>query len=501
MGEHMGTTRRGLIMGLGAGVAAGAVGTHKIENRTIPFGGNFPLGPSEGGTILNDAGELSPTPVAKHVILDSNAEEETLVRLRAEFEEAKAANRPLVAHAARHTMGGQSLANMGSAITLQQSLVEPNVAGKTYRVAGGTRWRDVIATLDKIGFSPAVMQSNNDFGVASTYCVNAHGWPVPFSAGGTTVKELKLLLASGELITCSRQENPEIFSAAMGGYGLFGVITELELQMVPNANLLPTYEVVAAEDFGKKFVEAITKDPSVQMAYGRMDVTIDSFFSEALLITYRPASDQSNISSAVGSGTMSHIARDIFRAQVNSDNWKEARWGFETRVNPMISRGVSTRNSLMNEPVITLADGDDTRTDILHEYFVDAEQFGAFVQACREVIPSSFQQLLNITLRYVDTDRDSVLTYATSARVAAVMLFSQEKSVRAEADMARMTSALIERVLAIGGSYYLPYRPHATLEQFQRAYKRHAEFSDFKRKLDPGLLFRHNLWNQYISKA
>jgi FAD/FMN-containing dehydrogenase len=337
--------------------------------------------------------------------------------------------------------------------------------------------------------------------VASTYCVNAHGWPVPFSAGGTTVKELKLLMASGELITCSRTENPEIFSAAMGGYGLFGVITELELQMVPNANLLPTYEVLKAEDFGTRFVDAITKDPTVQMAYGRMDVTIDTFFSEALLITYRPAPDQSNIPPAVGSGTLSRISRDIFRAQVNSDNWKEARWGFETRVNPMISSAASTRNSLMNEPVVTLADGDETRTDILHEYFVDAVQFGAFVQACREVIPSSFQQLLNITLRYVDTDHDSVLTYATSPRVAAVMLFSQEKSVRAEADMARMTHELIERVLAIGGSYYLPYRPHATLDQFQRAYKRQAEFAALKRKLDPGLLFRHNLWEQYVSKA
>jgi hypothetical protein len=67
--------------------------------------------------------------------------------------------------------------------------------------------------------------------------------------------------------------------------------------------------------------------------------------------------------------------------------------------------------------------------------------------------------------------------------------------------MARMTHELIERVLAIGGSYYLPYRPHATLDQFQRAYKRQAEFAALKRKLDPGLLFRHNLWEQYVSKA
>jgi FAD/FMN-containing dehydrogenase len=33
----------------------------------------------------------------------------------------------------------------------------------TFRASAGATWRDVIATLDKAGFSPPVMQSNNDF--------------------------------------------------------------------------------------------------------------------------------------------------------------------------------------------------------------------------------------------------------------------------------------------------------------------------------------------------
>ena len=98
------------------------------------------------------------------------------------------------------------------------------------------------------------------------------------------------------------------------------------------------------------------------------------------------------------------------------------------------------------------------------------------------MIPASFQQLLNITLRFVDTDRDSVLAYATEPRIAAVLLFSQEQTVRGEADMARMTHALIERVLAIGGTYYLPYRPHASLDQLTRGYPRAAAFAARKRE-------------------
>jgi FAD/FMN-containing dehydrogenase len=493
----MAISRRGLVLGAVAGAAA----THIFENSSIPFGVNFPSTSDNTDLMLNDASEFSPTPVAKHIVIEKGSEEEQLALLRAELIEAQTAERPLVAHAARHSMGGQSLARNGTAVTLAQVNVEPDTANKTYRVLGGVRWRDVIGKLDAIGYSPAVMQSNNDFGVASTYCVNAHGWPVPFSAGGTTVQSLKMLLASGEHITCSRQENADIFSAAMGGYGLFGIITELELTMVPNANLLPQYEVVSPEEFGQRFVDTIRNDKTVQMAYGRMDVTIGSFFSSALLISYRPGADQNTIPSAAGSGVISRIAGNIFRAQVESDHWKVVRWNIESRVNPLINQGASTRNSLMNEPVVTLADGDDTRTDILHEYFVDVEKFGDFVKACQDVIPSSFQQLLNVTLRFVDTDRDSVLTYATSPRIAAVMLFSQEKSIRAEADMARMTHELIERVLAIGGNYYLPYRPHASVDQFRRAYPRFTEFAALKRRLDPREVFRHTLWENYISKA
>jgi len=78
------------------------------------------------------------------------------------------------------------------------------------------------------------------------------------------------------------------------------------------------------------------------------------------------------------------------------------------------------------------------------------------------------------------------------------MLFSQEMSTRSEADMHRMTEALIERTLAIGGTYYLPYRLHARQDQFRRGYPKAQEFAALKRQIDPGLLFRNSLWDKYM---
>lgn len=87
---------------------------------------------------------------------------------------------------------------------------------RTYRVAAGARWRQVVTALDPLGWSPAVMRSNNDFGLAATLSVNAHGWPVPYGPFGTTVRSFRLMLASGDLVTCSPMENSELFAARAG---------------------------------------------------------------------------------------------------------------------------------------------------------------------------------------------------------------------------------------------------------------------------------------------
>lgn len=491
-------TRRALLFAGGA--AAGGYAAHRLGGETIGFGEAFPEGMPSVDPMLNDASHLSPTRVASHILLNDDRRDALVEAVRRQFVEAQRAGRPIVASAARHSMGAHSLMADGTVLTLDKGWLDVDRATGTCRVSAGMRWSEVIERLDAIGFSPKVMQSNHDFGVASTFSVNAHGWPVPWSAFGSTVRSIVMLLADGSQLTCSRTENTEMFNLAMGGYGLFGIIVELEIEIVPNRILEPTFEHVAGEELGIRFIEALKADPTIEMAYGRLDVALDRFFESGLFISYRPTPDQTVIPSASGSGFVSHMAAKVFREQVGSDRIKHFRWMLESSISPALTSGIATRNSLMNEPVATLDDGDPSRTDILHEYFVAPERFADFVRICREVIPSSYQELLNITLRFVDTDHDSVLAYATVPRIAAVMLFSQEMSVRGEEDMARMTRALIDRITEIGGSYYLPYRPHPTIDQLRRAYPRVEEFAEAKHRLDPGLLFQNGFWTNYISK-
>jgi FAD/FMN-containing dehydrogenase len=68
-----------------------------------------------------------------------------------------------------------------------------------------------------------------------------------------------------------------------------------------------------------------------------------------------------------------------------------------------------------------------------------------------------------------------------------------------ERSMQAMTERLIDRVLALGGSYYLPYRLHARADQLRAAYPRIEEFVAKKRSYDPQLRFRNMMWETYFA--
>ena len=488
-----GLTRRALLFGSGA--ALGWVAATRLAPWRDTLDG-VALTKAAGAQMLDDASQLSVTPVARHIVLQDDPGAALIARLRAELAEARAAGRPLCLSAARHSMGGQSIPRMGTALTWDNGRIEIDSAARTYRAAAGARWSQVIAALDPVGLSPKVMQSNHDFGIAATFSVNAHGWPVPHGPMGATVRQIELMLPDGAIVTASRSENADLFGMAMGGYGLIGLILSVEAEAVPNQRLTPAFQTVPGGELAEAFAGALA-DPAVGMAYGRLSVARGEFLRDGLMIAYRPDADQGDLPPAQGSGWAARAAAWVYRRQLYREPAKHARWWLESGLNPRLGGG-STRNSLMDEPVATLDDRDPTRTDILHEYFVSPDRWGDFLTLCREVIPGSYQEMLNVTIRHVATDPESWLSYAPVPRLAAVMSFSQEMSARAEADMARMTRDMIEGMIAIGGSYYLPYRPHARPDQFHRAYPRAAQFAARKRELDPGLVLRNALWDNYL---
>lgn len=482
-------TRRSVMTG--ATIAAPAVGMLSCGPPPAPHTPTDPL-------VLDDQSRLNATRVSRTVAV--GAEQSAVAEaLRGQIVAAAAAGQPLCIGGARHSMGGQSLPPAhGFAATLAPVRCRIYADGRTYAAPAGARWRDVIRQLDPFGLSPAVTQSNHDFTIGGAVSVNAHGWAVPFGPVGATVRGFRLMLADGSIIVCSPDENAELFGLCIGGYGLFGVLIDADLITVPNVMLDRTQTRLDTAGFADAFQQTVHA-PEVRMAYGRLSLHRAAFLDDAILVAHRPLADPpETLPAARSSVAAAGFSRALFRGQTGSDAGKRRRWWAETRLAPGLS-GRSTRNSLLNVPVSSFAGSDFSRTDILHEYFVPPAALNEFLDACRRLIPASDQDLLNLTLRWVEADRRSLLSFAPQPRIALVMLFSQVVSAAAEADMRALTQFLIDAALAVGGSFYLPYRLHARPDQLKRGYPGLEDFVAAKRRWDPGLRFRNQMWDACFS--
>ncbi len=298
---------------LASGAAGAALLSHSAQTQATAGKGKLrPL-------ILNDASRLNAIPVTRNWILRSGAEHDVIDELRALLKEATREGKPVSFGGARHSMGGQSLVRDGFAASLAVPFCLPNSATRTYRVRSGTRWRDVIKTLDPLGFSVAVMQSNHDFSTGGTLSVNAHGWAVPFGPFGTTIRSFRLMLADGSVVNCSRTENSELFALVIGGYGLFGIVIDADLDMVENVSLVPKYEVISASAIAEEFPEA-ARQHLVRMAYARLAISREGFLDSAFLVTYRPVAVQPNpLPAAHRSAAYTVLSRTLFRQQTGSE--------------------------------------------------------------------------------------------------------------------------------------------------------------------------------------
>jgi len=303
--------------------------------------------------------------------------------------------------------------------------------------------------------------------------------------------------ADGTIVRCSRRENAELFSLALGGYGLFGIILDVHLHIVPNERYRIEQIVVPVDQALATFEKQIKSKPDVAMVYARLRIVPDNFLKAVIInVLYRNPSPDGSLPELSEHG-MVGLRRSMFRGSAGSDYGKQLRWEAETKLQPHLKNKHFLRNQLLNEGIEVFQNRAAESTDILHEYFVPREGVVSFVEELRRIIPAHQGDLLNVTVRYVDTDSDTFFRFAEKPVFALVMLFNQQTTAAGDAQMQVMTQEMIDAVLATGSRYYLPYRLHATLEQFRQAYPQADEFFELKRKYDPDELFHNQFYLKY----
>lgn len=442
----------------------------------------------------NDASHLNNTKIDTIIRPDKQISK-AIDQISNLIKQAKISGKKVSIAGAQHSMGGHTIYPNGILLDMKPfDYMELDSSGNELLVGSGALWSKVIPYLDQHGKSVSVMQSNNSFSVGGSISVNCHGWQLNSPPISSTVLSLRLIDANGELITCSRTENEQLFSLVLGGYGLFGVVLDVKLRVVDNKIYIAQQAVIKSKDYVIEF-DKLTRNNNIGLAYGRINVNPDHFMEEAILSAY--VVDKGEPAKLKNENTYSAFRRAVFRGSANSDYGKNLRWKMEKGAVNIVNGKQFTRNRLLNEGVEIFENTDTGFTDILHEYFVPKEVVPLFISRIQKIIPKYKVDLLNITVRNVKKDSDTYLNYAKTEVFGFVMLFNQEKNKSAEAEMISLTKELIDAAVSLHGTYYLPYRLHATKSQMLEAYPQVKEFFQLKRTYDPQEVFNNQFYKTY----
>jgi len=400
----------------------------------------------------------------------------------------------------RFSMGGQTATTGGIQLDLRQlrGVLAIDTVLRTVTVRAGTTWREVQEAIDPLGFAVQVMQTYNSFTVGGALSVNAHGRYIGHGPVSSTVRSLRLVLASGEIVTASRTERPELFRAALGGYGAVGVIAEATLSLARNVRVRREDQVMPMASYVAWFREHVRNDSTV--VFHNADFAPGAP-EEVRAVTYRettaPLTDTARIRPRDQSGWVRPTALEVF---------SRPGWGVWTRqqiIEPLAYRlggrnPVTWRNFEASYDVSELEPSSRAHdTYVLQEYFIPVERATAFAGAMSRVLRDSSVRSVNVSIRHANAEPEPLLTWAPTETFAFVLYYRQETTSEAQRAVGRWTRALIDVALAYGGSYYLPYQPHATHAQFRAAYPRSDSLFAVKRAVDPTGRFTNVLWDLY----
>lgn len=438
--------------------------------------------------IINDVTQINPVIVARVVRPQSAEEVSEIVRTT---------KGPISVGGGRFSMGGQTASAGSLHIDMRglNEVLEFSKAEKWIRVQAGVRWCDIQQTADRHGLSVKTMQSYANFTVGGALSVNCHGRYVGLGPVILSVRWIRLVLADGSLVKASRTENAEMFYGAIGGYNGIGIIVEAELDLADN---------VPVKRVQKKMPRAEYPDYFKQSVQGRREPIFhngDMYppdFTRVRAVTWEETKEKPTVKTRLMPLRESYPINRYFLWAVVETPF--GRWRREFIYEPLIYLGnkVHWRNYEAGYDVAELEPKSRKHsTFVLLEYFVPAARFEEFSKAMSEIFIRHRVNVLNISIRHAVPDAGSYLAWAREEVFAFVVYYKQRTDAVEKNRVAVWTRELADAVISIGGCYYLPYQPHATLEQFHAAYPNAWKLFALKEKLDPHFRFHNVIWDTY----
>jgi cytokinin dehydrogenase len=149
--------------------------------------------------------------------------------------------------------GGQSVAlDTVSLSTRRLDAIAPiDHATRSITVGSGATLRRVLHVLHDAGLTPAVLPLNLDMSIGGLLSAAGLG-PTSHRHGPLIahVAQVEVVTGDGELRTCTRQRNADLFDAVLGGLGQCGLITQATLELRPAPRHMRIYSFLY-DDPGK----------------------------------------------------------------------------------------------------------------------------------------------------------------------------------------------------------------------------------------------------------
>lgn len=438
--------------------------------------------------IVNDVTQLNPVRVMAIVAPTSTEEVQEALRRT---------SGPVSIGGGRFSMGGQTASPGSVHIDMRgmNRILAFSPEHKAIHVQAGARWCDIQRFIDPHGLAVKIMQTYANFTVGGALSVNCHGRYVGLGPLVLSVRSLTLVLHDGTAMMCSREQRPELFYGAIGGYGALGVVVDVELDLAENKRVKRLHAVMPLSDYATHFKDHVRNNP--RAVFHNADLYAPHY-NTVRAVTWEETEDAVTTPARLQRPRRFYPLHRYFLWAIS-----ETPFGAERReklIDPLLylTKKVHWRNYEAGYDVAELEPPSRLqRTYVLQEYFVPADQLEAFVPKMAAVLRRHRVNALNISIRHAMPDTETRLSWAPRETFAFVLYHKQRTRENAKSRVGVWTRELIDAVLSVGGSYYLPYQPHATPAQFHQAYPTAGDFFALKQAVDPHFRFTQVLWNKY----
>jgi len=417
-------------------------------------------------------------------------------------------NLPISIAGCRHSMGGQQFVSDGICIDIRGLARVLNFDRERglIEAEAGIQWPELIRAYlemqrDSIQqWGIAQKQTGADtFTLGGSLSSNVHGRGLTMKPLISNVEVFTLINAKGEAVRCSRTENEELFRLAIGGYGLFGLISSVTLRLAPRRKLRRVVALVEASNLAKRFEERIAQN----FLYGDFQFSVDEkspgFLQHGIFSCYQPIEDR-------GPAIAEKKLRDDDWLELLCLAYTDRAKAFKRYSDYYLSTNGQTYWSDTNQLSAYLPNyaqklreqiGGEESSLIITEIYVPRVSLADFLKLAAELLRSNGTTVIYGTVRLIEKDDESFLAWAKESYACVIFnLLTAHTPAGIEAS-AHSFRGLIDLAITRRGNYYLTYHKFATAEQLTACYPQFKEFLELKKKFDPTERFQSDWYRYY----